>query len=66
MKIVLENYGVFLKHVESLPPTDSHPVKRAELKDYVNQWKDAMYPIYLSIYLDILSPIRRLSLGFQQ
>ena len=66
MKIALEHYGAFLSHIESLSQTDSNPVRQAELKGYLNKWKSAIYPIYLAIYLDILSPIRRLSLGFQQ
>jgi hypothetical protein len=66
MKIALEHYGSFLSHIESLSQTDSNPVKRAELKGYLNRWKSTIYPIYHTIYLDILSPIRRLSLGFHQ
>ena len=66
MKIVLENYGVFISHVESLSQTDSQASKRAELKGYLKKWKDASYPINISIYLDVLSPIRQLSLSFQQ
>ena len=58
--------AVFLTHVESLSHTDSNAEKRAELRGFANKWKDASLPIYMSIYLDILSPLRRLSLGFQQ
>ena len=34
MQIVLENYGAFLAHVESLSHTDLQAQKRSELKGY--------------------------------
>ena len=66
MKIMLENYGAYISHVESLSQTDSQALKRAELKGYLLKWKDASIPISLAIYLDVLSPLKRLSLSFQQ
>ena len=66
MKIMLENYGAYISHIESLSQTDSQALKRAELKGYLLKWKDASIPISLAIYLDILSPLKRLSLSFQQ
>ena len=48
-----------LKHiVESLSQTDSQALKRAELKGYLQKWKDASNPISLAIYLDVLSPLQ--------
>ena len=66
MKIVLEHFGPLVSRVESLSETDSQREKRAELKGFVKRWKHASYPIHMALYLDILSPLRRLSLGFQQ
>ena len=66
MKIMLENYGAYISHVESLSQTDSQALKRAELKGYLLKWKDASIPISLAIYLDVLSPLKRLSLSFQK
>ena len=66
MKIMLENYGAYISHIESLSQTDSQALKRAELKGYLLKWKDASIPISLAIYLDVLSPLKRLSLSFQQ
>ena len=62
MQIVLEHFGPLLAHVESLSQTDSQREKRAELKGFVKRWKHASYPIHMALYLDILSPLRRLSL----
>ena len=66
MKIMLENYGTYMSHTESLSQTDSQALKRAELKGYLQKWKDASNPISLAIYLDVLSLLKRLSLSFQQ
>ena len=66
MQIVLENYGILVAQVESLSQTDSQQQKRAELQGYVTIWKHATYPLHMAIYLDILSPLHRLRLGFQQ
>ena len=38
-------------------------MKRSELEGHSKKWKDAMY---MAIYLDILSPIPRISLAMQQ
>ena len=66
MQIGLKNYRVFLAHVESLSQTNSQAQKWSELKGYYQLWTDASIPLHMVIYLDVLSPLRRLSLGFQQ
>ena len=66
MEKVLSNYGVFITHLESLSQTDSQALKRAELVGFSKRWVQAKYPIHLAIYLDILQPIKVLSLTMQQ
>ena len=66
MDIVLSNYGVFMKHLESLAHTDSQALKRMELQGEAKKWENAKFPIHLAIYLDILTPPKVLSLGFQK
>ena len=66
MTKVLSNYGAYIEHLESLSQADSQALKRSELEGHSKKWKDAMYPMYMVIYLDILSPIRRISLAMQQ
>ena len=66
MTKVLSNYGAYIARLESLSQTDSQALKRSELEGHSKKWKDAMYPMYMAIYLDILSPIRRISLAMQQ
>ena len=65
MKNVLDNYGIYIAHIEELCITDSQPEKRAELEGYLKRWKEASIPFNMAIYLDILSPIRRLALSMQ-
>ena len=66
MEIVLSNYGVFITHLESLSQTDSQALKRAELVGFSKRWVQAKYPIHLAIYLDILQPIKVLSLSMKK
>ena len=58
MKIMLENYGAYISHVESLSQTDSQALERAELKGYLLKWKDAFITISLAIYLNVLFPLK--------
>ena len=66
MEIVLNNYGIYMKHLESLALTDSHALKRTEIEGESKKWKNAKFPIHLAIYLDVLTPIKVLSLGFKK
>ena len=65
MERVLDNYGPYIAHLESLCHTNSQALKRAELAGQAKKWKDATYPIYMAIYLDIFSPICRISIATQ-
>ena len=62
---VLENYGIYLQHIEDLANNDSQPKKCEELKGHLKKWKEASVVIHMAIYLDVLSPLRRLSLSLQ-
>ena len=66
MRIGLEHYGPLISHIESLSQTDSQPKRRAQLIGFIKRWKNASLPLSMSIYLDVLSPMRRLSLSFQK
>ena len=65
IKNVLENYGIYLQHIEDLANNDSQPKKREELKGHLKKWKEASVFIHMAIYLDVLLPLRRLSLSLQ-
>ena len=53
-------------HIKSLSQTDIQPQKRAKLSGLYKHWTDASIPIYMAIYLDVLAPVKLLSVGFQQ
>ena len=65
MKNALEHFGIYLSHIEDLSNNDSQPKKRAELKGFLVKWEQATVPIHLAIYLDVLAPLRCLSLSLQ-
>ena len=55
-----------MTHLEELCSTDSQAEKRAEIRGFVKKWRGANYPLYIAMYLDVLSPIHRLSLSEQK
>ena len=65
MERVLDNYRPYIAHLESLCHTNSQSLKRAELVGQAKKWTDATYPMYMAMYLDILSPICRISIAMQ-
>ena len=41
-------------------------IERTELVGWAKKWMDAKYPIHLAIHVDVLTPLKVLSLGFQK
>ena len=66
MQIALDHYGPLIHHIESLLQTDLQPKWRAQLSGFLKCWKHASLPLSMSIYLDVLSPLRNMSLSFQK
>ena len=66
MVIVLQNYGIFIAHLESLAHTDSQSLKRAEIEGFAKKWRYAKFPLHLAMYLDVLTPLKVLSVSMQQ
>ena len=52
--------------MESLAQTDSQALKRAEITGHTKKWTDPIYIVNMAIYLDILLPIRIISVAMQQ
>ena len=59
MKIALENIGKYMGHLKEAA------VDNPEMQGFLKKWCRARIPFELAVYLDILSPIRYLSLGMQ-
>ena len=55
-----------MTHTESLTLTDSQAKMRNQLQGFLHRCKQAKYIIHIAIYLNVLAPIRQLSLSFQQ
>ena len=65
-EIVLNNYGIYIKHLESLANTNSQALKHAKIEGEAKKWKNGKFPIHLAIYVDVLTPLKVSSLGFQK
>ena len=61
LEVLYENYGFFIVHLESFVQTNSQALKQAKIEGFTKKWKHASYIINTAIYLDILSPLQRLS-----
>ena len=66
MTIVLRNYGIFIAHLESLAQTNSQSLKKAENEGFAKKWQYAKFPLHLAIYLDVLTPLKVLSVSMQK
>ena len=55
-----------MTHLEELCSTDSQAEKRAEIRGFVKICRSANYPLYIAMYLNVLSPIHRLSRSEQK
>ena len=64
--MLCNSLGACISHLENLAQTDLQALKRAEIAGYTKKWIDAIYVVNMSIYLNILSPIRRTSAAMQQ
>ena len=66
MEIILNNYGCYILHLDSLSQSDSNSDKREEILGLVAMWKKANMPMMIALSIDILKPLRSLSLTFQR
>ena len=66
MEWVLENSKPEIAYSENLCYSDSQALKRAELEGQAKKWKEPSYHMYMVIYLNILSPIHRISIAMQK
>ena len=58
-------WALYMTHLEQLANSDSQPKKQEKIKGYLNKWQDAGSTIHKAIFIDILSPLQRLSLSMQ-
>ena len=65
-EIVLNNYGIYIKHLELLANTNSQALTQAKIEGEAKKWKNGKFLIHLAIYVDVLTPLKVNSLGFQK
>ena len=66
MRNIFANYGVYMGHIEKMTVDKSYTSKeRAKFVGYLKKWKHAKTPLYLALFIELLSPARILSLAFQ-
>ena len=66
MEIIQLPITAFLWLKLSLSQTDSQALKQAEIEGLAKKWLQGKYPMHLAKLLDILTPIKVLSLTTQQ
>ena len=62
MEIDFKNYGAYIRRLEQLSFTDSQALKQAKIEGHIKKWKQACCIVNIAIYLNVLSPIKRLAL----
>ena len=63
MKILLAKYGIFIQHLEKVSADESYKsADRNQFIGWLRKWKSARYPILLCLFIEILSPVKALSL----
>ena len=66
MTIVLQNCGIFIAHLESFAQTNAQSLKKAEIEGFAKKWQYTNFSIHLTIYLDVLTPLKVFSMSMQK
>ena len=67
MTVLLDKYGIFVQHLENMSVDKTYKAKdRAKFTGYLRKWKHARYPVLLCLFIELLSPVKLLSLAFQK
>ena len=66
MNVFLKNYGIFITHLESLANTDSQALKCHKIEGYAKKWQYAKFQLHIAMYLDVLMPLKVLSVSLQE
>ena len=67
MKVLLDKCGIFIQRLEKVSVDESYKsADRNKFIGWLRKWKSARYPILLCLFIEILSPVKVLSLAFQK
>ena len=65
MRNVFDNFGAYLQHLNAMSQDESYKSNdRSKFSGYLRKWKQAKTPLYLALFIELLSPLRVLSLAF--
>ena len=64
-KTALENFRAYITHQDELKQTDSKSENQAQIKGWLIQWKEFNLLIHMSILLDVVGQVRRLTFALQ-
>ncbi|XP_065667866.1 zinc finger protein 862-like [Hydra vulgaris] len=66
LEMILDKYRVYMKHLENMTADFSFTqAERAKFKGYHQQWNHGRIPLYIALFIEVLSPAKLLSLSFQ-
>ena len=67
LKKLLDKYSIYILHLENLCSDKSYPEKdRAKFKGYLKQWQSTKMLLHIAFYIDVLEPVKILSLSLQK
>nr|XP_047129394.1 E3 SUMO-protein ligase KIAA1586-like [Hydra vulgaris] len=66
LEMLLDKYGVYMKYLENMAADFSFTqAERAKFKGYYQNWNHGRIPLYIALFIEILSTAKLLSLSFQ-
>ena len=67
MKLVLDKCGLFINHLKRMSVDRSYTsTDRATFIGWLRKWQDARYPLLTCLFIEVLSPLKAVSLAFQE
>ena len=66
MMVLLDKYGILIRHLKQMSEDKTYKTQdRAKFSEYLRKWENARYPVLLCLFIELLSPVKILSLAFQ-
>ena len=67
LQLLVDKFGVYLQHLQSRPEDKSFKsADRQKFKGWLKKWQQARIPLTASLFIELLSPAKALSLAFQE
>ena len=67
LETIIDKYGIYMTHLQELSVDTSYSRNEInKFRDYFDKWSYGRVPLLISLFLEILSPAKILSKGFQE